>query len=80
MKNTDLHLKIELNSRTFQGLLKYFPTAFKDWKLMKNTVLHLKLSKIQGLFKDFLHFFTVLTDWKLMKNTDLHVKTQVSYR
>ena len=28
------------NSRTFQGLLKDFPTVFKYWKLKKNTGLH----------------------------------------
>ena len=32
-----------VNSRTFQGLLKDFPTVFKDWKLMKNTDLHNKI-------------------------------------
>ena len=32
-----------VQSRTFQGLLKDFPTVFKDWKLMKNTDLHIKI-------------------------------------
>ena len=32
------------NSRTFQGLLKDFPTVFEDIKkLMKNTDLHVKI-------------------------------------
>ena len=31
------------NSRTFQGLLKDFPTVFKDLKLKKNTDLHVKI-------------------------------------
>ena len=28
------------NSRTFQGLIKDSPMVFKDYKLMKNTDLH----------------------------------------
>ena len=35
--------KYELNSRTFQGLLKASPTVFKDLKLMKNTDISLKI-------------------------------------
>ena len=31
------------NSRTFQALLKDFPTVFKDWKLMQNTDLHITI-------------------------------------
>ena len=34
--------KMVSNSRTFQGLLKDFPTVFKDLKLKKNTDLHRK--------------------------------------
>ena len=35
--------KIVIYSRTFQGLLKDFPTVFKDLKLKKNTDLHIKI-------------------------------------
>ena len=35
--------QVEQNSRTFQGLLKDFSTVFKDWKLKKNTDLHVKI-------------------------------------
>ena len=35
--------KIVQNSRSFQGLLEDFPTVFKDWKLKKNTDLHVKI-------------------------------------
>ena len=30
-------------SMTFQRLLKDIPPVFKDWKLMKNTDLHVKI-------------------------------------
>ena len=31
------------NSRTFQRLLKDSPSVFKDYKIMKNTDLHIKI-------------------------------------
>ena len=36
-------------SRTFQGLLIDFSTVFKDWKLMKNTDLHVKILLLKCL-------------------------------
>ena len=34
---------IQASSCKIQGLLKYFPTVFKDLKLIKNTGLHIKI-------------------------------------
>ena len=36
--------KFAQNLQSFQGLLKDFPTIFKDYKFMKNTGLHLGLN------------------------------------
>ena len=44
--------KFVQNSRTFQGLLKYFPTVFKDRKLTKNTDLHVKILFQNCISKD----------------------------
>ena len=35
--------KFELNSRTFQGLLKATPTVFKDLNLMNTTGISVKI-------------------------------------
>ena len=35
--------KFVQNLQSFQGLLKDFPTVFKDYRLMKNTGFHFKI-------------------------------------
>ena len=37
---------IQASSCKIQGLLNNIPTVFKDWKLMKNTGLHVKMLKL----------------------------------
>ena len=48
----DSYRQVYIYSRTFQGLLKVSSIVFKDYRLMKNTCLHIKILLRKRLDRD----------------------------